>query len=119
MKGGVIKTGLDIQEDRLVRQISPSDDAFGVDPDPIRLCHQDVSKQDMPAPRGCHRQFYTLLVETLNQKGPLFINEDQMLAVMHIMEIAARAAREGRTLKLALPEATRRNLKSNSIYESV
>ncbi|WP_394819957.1 hypothetical protein [Sorlinia euscelidii] len=42
-----------------------------------------------------------------------------MLAVMHIIETAARASREGRSLKLALPEATRRNLKAQSIYESI
>lgn len=118
MKGGAVKKGLDIQEAQLVRQISPSDEAFGVDPDPLRLRHQDGSTQDMPAPRGCHRQFYALLVATLNQKSPLFISEDQMLAVMHIIEIAARSAREGRTLKHALPEATCRHLQSNSIYEN-
>lgn len=118
-RGGAIKNGMDIQEAQLVRHISPTDDAFGIDPDPIRLRHEDGAMREVAAPRGCHRQFYTLLVQTLHRKGPLFITEDQMLTVMRIIETAARAAREGRSLKLALPEAARRNLKAHSIYENV
>ncbi|GAA0398247.1 oxidoreductase [Acrocarpospora corrugata] len=81
------KWGLDPQESQLAAGLSPSDDAFGVEP-PEAYGRLGRDGEDVPLPteRGGYRHFYAQLAEALSGRGPLPVDPRDTLAAIRVIE---------------------------------
>ena len=86
-KAGYTKWGLDGQEPALAAGMTPSDPAYGVDPqDSWGVLGVDGSNAPVPAERGAYPRFYTELATALHGQGTVPVDPAQSLKVLRIIE---------------------------------
>lgn len=86
-QSGYTKWGLDGQEPALAAGMTPSDPAFGVEPqESWGLLGVDGAIQPVPAARGAYPQFYVQLAAALHGKGPLPVDPAGPLEVLKVIE---------------------------------
>lgn len=86
-QAGYTKWGLDSQEPALAGGLSPSDPAYGVDPqDSWGVLGIDGNTTPVPAERGSYPQFYRELAEALRGQGPLPVRPAESLDVLKTIE---------------------------------
>lgn len=86
-KAGYTKWGLDSQEPALAAGMTPSDPAYGVDPqDSWGVLGVDGSNAPVPAERGAYPRFYTELATALHGQGTVPVDPAQSLKVLRIIE---------------------------------
>lgn len=100
--GTWVKYGLDSQEDQLRAGISPGTGGWGRDPLPGCLYRGDEEPEEIPAPAGDYLRYYAALRDALLGRGPNPVPPEQAVAVMAVLETAAKAAEAGLPLTLPL-----------------
>ncbi|MFO1334647.1 MAG: oxidoreductase [Piscinibacter sp.] len=109
--GSWLKWGLDPQEDALkagARPSWPPPAGWGVDANESRLTRpvgEALQDEAWPLQRGCQGAFYAALRDALRGEGANPVPPEQAIAVMALIELGQRSAREGRTLEAGpMPE---------------
>jgi predicted dehydrogenase len=86
-ESGYTKWGLDGQEPALAAGMTPSDPAYGADPqESWGLLGVDGAAIPVPAERGAYPQFYVQLAAALRGEGPLPVDPAEPLEVLKIIE---------------------------------
>lgn len=86
-KAGYTKWGLDGQEPALAAGITPSDPAYGVDPQEFRgLLGVDGTAMPVPAEKGDYPRFYRELAASLRGEGQPPVNPAEALESLKIIE---------------------------------
>jgi predicted dehydrogenase len=86
-EAGYTKWGLDGQEPALASGMTPSDPAYGVDPQEAwGLLGVDGAAASVPAERGAYPEFYVQLAAALRGEGPLPVNPAEPLEVLKVIE---------------------------------
>lgn len=86
-KAGYTKWGLDSQEPALAAGITPSDPAYGVDPqESWGLLGVDGTAVPVPAEKGHYPRFYTELAASLRGEGQTPVNPAEVLETLKIIE---------------------------------
>ena len=93
--GTLLKRAADRQEDQLRAGMIPGAPGWGEDPDDLLLLDGTSPPLSSPAPAGDHRAFYAALREALLGRAPNPVRPDEALAVMAVLDAAARAASTG------------------------
>lgn len=84
---GYTKWGLDSQEPALAAGATPSDPAYGVEPeDSWGILGVDGSTTPVPARRGGYPEFYTRLAAALRGDGPLPVDPEDSLEVLRVID---------------------------------
>ncbi|MCY1229590.1 scyllo-inositol 2-dehydrogenase (NADP(+)) IolW [compost metagenome] len=84
---GYTKWGLDGQEPALAAGITPSDPAYGIDPQTHwGTLGVDGDLQPVPPEPGSYPMFYTRLAAALRGEGPLPVQPIESLEVLKIIE---------------------------------
>ena len=95
-RGSWLKYGLDTQEERLRAGETPGAPGWGEDASPGQLLLGDAGAAvPGPAPAGDYRRYYAALRDALEGQGPVPVTSAQALAVMAVLEAAARSAESG------------------------
>jgi predicted dehydrogenase len=95
-RGSWLKYGLDTQEERLRAGETPGAPGWGADTSPGQLLPGDAGAAvSGPAPAGDYRRYYAALRDALEGRGPVPVTSAQALAVMAVLEAAARSAELG------------------------
>lgn len=100
-KGGFVKQGLDPQEDALKAGVVPGSQGWGVDPRPGTLTTPDgdgVARRVIIGAPGDYPAYYAAIRDALLGHGPNPVPPEEALAVMELIDLAARSAAEGREL---------------------
>lgn len=97
-RGTLVKRGADPQEAQLIAGMRPGDPDWGHDPDAPQWHRDDGHCEPLPAARGDQSRFYADLAETIRHGAANPVPTAQALAVMAVLEAAARSAAEGRTV---------------------
>ncbi|WP_215751354.1 MULTISPECIES: oxidoreductase [unclassified Gluconobacter] len=103
-KGSVLKRKADAQEAQLLAGMSPGDEEWGYDPDPLLAYDEKGSEWEVPAFRGDQRDYYTGIADALTGVGPNPVPPIQALAVMAVIDAANRSAREKTSVGLNLTD---------------
>ena len=86
-EAGYTKWGLDGQEPALAAGITPSDPAYGVEPqESWGALGIDGDLQPISPEAGDYPMFYTRLAATLRGAGPLPVDPEESLDVLHVIE---------------------------------
>jgi hypothetical protein len=86
-ESGYTKWGLDGQEPALAAGMTPSDPAYGVDPqESWGLLGVDGAAIPVRAERGAYPQFYVQLATALRGQGPLPVDPAGPLEVLKVIE---------------------------------
>lgn len=101
--GAFVKYGIDPQEEALRRGELPKDDSWGREPQAkwgtlYSPSGNGVSGETIPTLPGDYRLFYADVRDALLGKTSPEITHEQMLDVMHALEIAYESSRTGQTL---------------------
>jgi predicted dehydrogenase len=102
--GSWVKHGLDPQEDALkagARPTWPPVAGWGADTQPSELTRplgEALHREPWPLRAGCQGAFYAGVRDALRGAGPNPVPPDEAIAVMALIELGRRSAREGRTL---------------------
>lgn len=105
--GSLVKRMPDQQERQLLAGVRPGDSGWGEDSDPLIVHAADGSTQYLPATSGDQRMYYRGVVDALNGNRANLATDLQALAVMAVLEAAARASRTGTASDLDLTHAER------------
>ncbi|PVZ58471.1 Gfo/Idh/MocA family protein [Arthrobacter sp. H-02-3] len=86
-EAGYTKWGLDGQEPALAAGMTPSDPAYGVDPEESwGRVGVDGATQPVPAQTGAYPDFYTRLAGALRGDGPLPVDPAESLEVLKVID---------------------------------
>jgi scyllo-inositol 2-dehydrogenase (NADP+) len=86
-EAGYTKWGLDSQEPALAAGLSPSDPAYGVDPQAAwGVLGVDGATVPVPAEKGSYPRFYAQLAAALRGEGPLPVDPAESLEVLKVIE---------------------------------
>ena len=86
-KAGYTKWGLDSQEPALASGVTPSDPAYGVDPqDSWGVLGAGGATEPVPAQTGAYPAFYSRLAAALRGQGPLPVDPAESLEVLTVIE---------------------------------
>jgi scyllo-inositol 2-dehydrogenase (NADP+) len=86
-ESGYTKWGLDGQEPALAAGMTPSDAAYGIDPqNSWGVLGVDGAATPVPAERGAYPRFYTELATALHGHGSAPVDPAQSLEVLRIIE---------------------------------
>ena len=105
--GGYLKYGLDPQEAALIRGERPVDDSWGLD-EPSRwgtlvtAQGETLSEARFPTAAGDYRGYYANVRDAMLGTAPLVVTPQQVLQVMHALELARESSRR----RCALPWAS-------------
>jgi scyllo-inositol 2-dehydrogenase (NADP+) len=106
LKASYRKTGLDVQERQLRAGMSPTDPAFGVEPQAQwgQLVHGDSERDDaVSAECGRWREFYDSMRRSIEQGAPVPVSAEQARGVLMIIEATRRSSDEGCRISFAKP----------------
>jgi len=80
------KWGLDPQEGQLADGLSPSDPAYGLEPDDRHgLLGRDGETERVPTIRGDYPRFYSALADALDGVGPVPVDPREALTGIHLL----------------------------------
>jgi len=99
--GSFVKYGLDTQEDSLKRGEHPGGPAWGADPrHGVLTAWIDGAPQvrQVPMIPGNYPAYYEAVRDAIEEGAPNPVPPEEALAVMKVLELAARSAAEGRQL---------------------
>jgi predicted dehydrogenase len=106
-RGSFVKQGLDPQEDALRAGVAPGSQGWGVDPRPGTLTTpapdsggDGVARRVIAGAPGDYPAYYAAIRDALLGHGPNPAPPEEALAVMELIDLAARSAAEGRELSL-------------------
>jgi predicted dehydrogenase len=102
-KGSFVKQGLDPQEKSLKAGIAPGAPDWGVDPRPGVLTVPDgdaTTSRVVEGVPGDYPAYYADIRDALSGHGPNPVPPEEALAVMELIDLAARSAAEGREISL-------------------
>jgi len=101
-RGSYVKHGVDPQEDALRAGGRPGGDDWGVDPVPGELkavaIENWVREGTVPNRRGNYVDYYAAVRDAILGVGPNPVPPDEAVALMELLDLGARSAREGRAL---------------------
>jgi scyllo-inositol 2-dehydrogenase (NADP+) len=103
LQGSYRKTGLDVQEQQLRDGLSPSDPAFGVEPDAQwgQLVRGDSSlAEPVAAEGGQWREFYGGMRRSLEQDSAVPISAEEARRVLALIETARRSSEQAHRIVL-------------------
>jgi predicted dehydrogenase len=101
--GAFVKSGVDPQEEALRRGEVPTDDSWGREPQSkwgtlYSPAENGVGSETIPTLPGDYRLFYANVRDAILGKASPDITHNQMLDVMHTLELARESSSTGRTL---------------------
>ena len=99
-KASYIKHGLDPQQGSLVAGGAISDSGFGIDPRPGHLVLPGGEEVIPPTIAGDYRAFYSGLRDCLRGVAPVPVSASDAVAVMDMLALAEKSAKERRELRL-------------------
>ncbi|RYF30161.1 MAG: oxidoreductase [Comamonadaceae bacterium] len=101
-KGSYVKHGVDVQEDALRAGERPGGAEWGVDPSPgeLRVAAIDdwVQNSTVPNRRGNYVDYYAAVRDAILGTGANPVPPEQAVALMELLDLGVRSAREGRAL---------------------
>ncbi|MCU4121351.1 oxidoreductase [Variovorax sp. N23] len=102
MRGSYVKHGVDPQEDALRAGGRPGADDWGVDPVPgelkVMAIENWVRESTVPNRRGNYVDYYAAVRDAILGTGPNPVPPEEAVALMELLDLGARSAREGRAL---------------------
>lgn len=102
--GTLLKRAADQQETQLRTGMVPGADGWGADPDDMLVFDGTDTPRAVPSPPGDQRIYYALLRDAVMGYRANPVPPIQAIAVMAVLETAARSARDGKRLSLPLNE---------------
>jgi predicted dehydrogenase len=100
-KGSYIKSGMDVQEDQILRGIQPGDPEWGVDPQLGTIADRTsgtLQIRTVPNETGCYLEFYRRVRGAIAGTDANPVPPEEGVAVMRILEAACRSASERREI---------------------
>ncbi|AMM22964.1 oxidoreductase [Variovorax sp. PAMC 28711] len=101
-RGSYVKQGVDPQEDALRAGQRPGGDAWGVDPlqGELTLAATGnwVQNKTWPNRSGDYTAYYAAVRDAIHGVGPNPVTPEEAVALMELLDLGARSAREGRAL---------------------
>ncbi len=101
-RGSYVKHGVDPQEDALRAGGRPGADDWGVDSVPgelkVMAIENWVRESTVPNRRGNYVDYYAAVRDAILGVGPNPVSPEQAVALMELLDLGARSAREGRAL---------------------
>ena len=101
-RGSYVKFGVDSQEDALRAGQQPGGDDWGIDALPGELtllaAGSWMQTRTLPNRRGNYADYYAAVRDAILGKGPNPVPPDQAVALMELLDLGTRSAREGRAL---------------------
>jgi scyllo-inositol 2-dehydrogenase (NADP+) len=99
--GSFVKYGLDPQEAQLKAGMDARDDAYGLDPNDGTLTFGDGRVRKVPSERGDYLAFYQAVADAILDGAPPPVAPQDARAGLALIDLARRAAAQGRTLPAA------------------
>jgi len=101
-RGSYVKHGVDPQEDALRAGGKPGGDGWGIDPVQGEMTAVGVGDEAQRSPwpnrRGCYADYYAAVRDAILGVGPNPVPPEDAVALMALLDLGARSAREGRAL---------------------
>lgn len=101
-RGSYVKHGVDPQEDALRAGARPGGEDWGVDPLPgdlkVVAVENWVRDSSVPNRRGSYVDYYAAVRDAILGRGPNPVPPEEAVALMELLDLGARSAREGRAL---------------------
>ena len=101
-RGSYVKQGVDPQEDALRAGARPGGEDWGVDPLPgdlkVVAVENWVRDSRVPNHRGSYVDYYAAVRDAILGHGPNPVPPEEAVALMALLDLGARSAREGRAL---------------------
>jgi len=101
-RGSYVKQGVDPQEDALRAGARPGGEDWGVDPLPgdlkVVAVENWVRDSGVPNHRGNYVDYYAAVRDAILGVGPNPVPPEQAVALMELLDLGTRSAREGRAL---------------------
>ncbi|MDP3160382.1 MAG: oxidoreductase [Reyranella sp.] len=114
--GSLVKRLADRQEQQLRGGARPGAPGWGEDPDPLVAFDKRGQSRTLPAVAGDQRLYYRGIVEALNGRLETVVTPLQALAVMAVLEAAARSAAKHASVGLSLtPEERAANIRPTDL----
>lgn len=95
VEGSLVKQQADIQEDQLRAGLSPLDESFGVDTDPLKHYDGDGNVEETGAPVGCQIRYYEEIRDAIKGDAANPVSPLQAVGLMTLLETAVHAAASG------------------------
>ncbi|WP_260597554.1 oxidoreductase [Sphingomonas endolithica] len=111
-RGSLIKRQPDGQEQQLLAGMRPGAPGWGMDDDPVIAFDADGGERLLPAVSGDQRLYYAGIAAALRGEGTNPVHPIEALAVMSVLEAAARSAAERRSVEPDFTEAERAALRA-------
>lgn len=105
--GSLLKRGADGQEDQLKEGVSPLDEHFGVDNDPLLHYQSEGEPAALATPRGTQARYYADVRDAIAGTAASPVSPAQATTLMVLLETAQQAAVSGKRLPLALNDDER------------
>jgi len=105
-EGSFVKHGLDPQEDQLKGGMRAEDAQFGMTDSRGTLTLVDGSQVKVPTEPGTWRAFYEQVADAILDSGPVPVDPADALAGLILIDLARRAAAEGRRLMVPAASST-------------
>lgn len=106
-RGSLVKARIDQQEAQLLRGVVPGSGDWGVEDDPLVVVDGEGAARDRPSARGDQTRYYAGVRDAVLGAAPNPVAPVEALAVMAVIEAAARSAREGCVVTLSLTDDER------------
>lgn len=101
-QGSYIKQGQDVQEQRLVSGVQPTEPDWAKETEADwGLLHDDLGRSLYCGEPGSYQDYYHNIAEHLLEGEPLLVLPKHALKVIELIEVAERSAREGRRITRA------------------
>ena len=101
-RGSYVKHGVDPQEDALRAGERPGGEGWGVDPQDgelvVAAADNWTSRRNVPTHAGNYAAYYAAVRDAIHGTGPNPVPPEQAVALMELLDLGTRSAREGRAL---------------------
>jgi len=101
-RGSYVKHGVDPQEDALRAGERPGGEGWGVDPLDgelvVTAADNWTSRRNVPTHAGNYAAYYAAVRDAIHGMGPNPVPPEQAVALMELLDLGTRSAREGRAL---------------------
>jgi scyllo-inositol 2-dehydrogenase (NADP+) len=104
--GSFVKYGLDPQEAQLKSGLTPHDDGFGLDEKDGTLTFGDGRSGKVPSERGNYLALYEAVADAILDGAPIPVAPADALTGLVLIDLARRAAAEGRRLPVPAASST-------------